>query len=160
MAENSDVRAQEVVVTSVLATDDLADAILIDQARSGERDAYALLYERHAAIAGRVARSLLSNPSEVDDVVSEVFASVLSALERGNGPVGTFLPYLLSSVRNECYRVNRRTRREPANGTIEEKASDADRCARTMIRRRRSPRPRSCARRSSHCRRAFGRCCG
>ena len=108
-------------------TDEPTDAELIDRVRNGEHDAYALLYERHVAIAKRLARSILSNASETDDVVSEVFAAILSALERGNGPAGTFLPYLLSSVRNECYRANRRQRREPADHFGVAEASDENR---------------------------------
>ena len=98
-----------------------SDALLVDRVRMGDGEAYGLLYERHVSIARRFASSLLLNTSDVDDVVSDVFASVLSALQRGNGPTGCFLPYLLGSVRNECYRANRRTRREPADrfGVIE-----------------------------------------
>ena len=90
----------------------LSDAVLIERVRSGDRDGYALLYERHGPTARRFARSLVRTDADADDVVAEVFARVLMALERGKGPVGTFAPYLMSSVRHESYRVNRRGRRE------------------------------------------------
>ena len=88
------------------------DAVLIERVRSGDREAYAALYERHGPAARRFARSLVTTDSDADDVVAEVFAGILSAMERGRGPMGTFAPYLMSSVRNECYRYNRRRRRE------------------------------------------------
>ncbi|MET0147070.1 MAG: sigma-70 family RNA polymerase sigma factor [Ilumatobacteraceae bacterium] len=103
---------------------ELSDAVLIDSVRSGDRGSYAVLYERHGPAARRVARSLVRTDADADDVVSEVFASVLSALENGKGPVGSFVPYLMRSVRNECFRVNRRGRRE-ATGRFDSVDGDA-----------------------------------
>ena len=90
------------------------DAVLLDRVRAGDRDAYGQLYERHHLTARAFARGIVANGSDADDVVAEVFAATLSALEHGRGPVGSFVPYLMRSVRNESYRLNRRRRREPA----------------------------------------------
>ena len=89
-----------------------SDAELIERVRDGDHDSYAELYERHGAMARRFARSLVRSDADADDAVAEVFAAVLMALEHGKGPVGTFVPYLMRSIRNECSRVNRRSRRE------------------------------------------------
>ena len=95
------------------------DAILLDRVRAGDRAAYGCLFERHHLTARAFARGLVSSPSDVDDVVAEVFAATLSALEHGKGPVGSFLPYLMRSVRNEAYKLNRRRRREPTDAVDE-----------------------------------------
>ncbi|MET0461112.1 MAG: sigma-70 family RNA polymerase sigma factor [Ilumatobacteraceae bacterium] len=107
---------------------DRCDAVLIDRVRDGDRDAFAMLYERHRPAARRFARSLVRTDSDADDVVAEVFARVLMAMERGKGPVGTFAPYVMRSVRNECYRVNRRGRRESADRF---ESVDGDQCSST-----------------------------
>lgn len=94
------------------APPEVADGALIERVRHGDRTAYGVLYERHAPGARRFARSLGANDADADDVVAEVFAAVLSALERGKGPAGSFAPYLMSSIRHECYRTSRRGARE------------------------------------------------
>jgi RNA polymerase sigma factor (sigma-70 family) len=91
------------------------DGELIERVRSGDREAYGLLYERHVAAARRFARSLGTTEADADDVVAEVFASVLLALRRGKGPAGSFAPYLMTSIRHECYRVCRRRGCDPTD---------------------------------------------
>lgn len=111
-------------------SDEAPDGELLARVRVGERNLYGILYTRHAPLATRFARSLLNNASDADDVVAEVFASTLSALERGVGPADTFLPYVMNSIRHECYRVNRRAQRHVslANGaaTSDFEATDDD----------------------------------
>jgi RNA polymerase sigma factor (sigma-70 family) len=73
--------------------------------------AYVVLYERHVGAARRLARSLLRNHADADDVVSEVFASVLAVIQRGKGPRDGFAAYLMASIRHECHRARRRRHR-------------------------------------------------
>ena len=87
---------------------DEADGVLLAAAREGDTDAFAVLYERHRGLAHRFAASRLDDRSEVEDVVAEVFASMWATLGNGRGPVDTFVGYLVSSLRFECYRRNRR----------------------------------------------------
>jgi len=90
--------------TSLLAEQPLDEAAVLRRVRRGDRHAYGLLYERHLAGARRVARSLVRDPADVDDVVAEAFASAFAAMRRGRGPVDVFGPYIHSCVRNECRR--------------------------------------------------------
>jgi RNA polymerase sigma factor (sigma-70 family) len=90
------------------------DAALIQRVRAGDRTAYDELYARHAPMARRFAASKLLDRADVEDLVSDVFASILGALEAGRGPTVLFAPYLMSSVRNACVRANRRRGRELA----------------------------------------------
>ena len=76
-----------------------SDAELISAVRSGNADAYGILYERHAGAARRVARQVTPSPADVDDVVSETFTRVLAAIRRGSGPAEAFRPYLVTAAR-------------------------------------------------------------
>ena len=101
-----------------------SDEQLVARVRSGELAAYDLLYERHTATARRVARAGLGDASDVDDVVAESFAAVLGALQRGNGPTEGFVGYLVSTVRHEAFRANRRRRDRPVGDRTHEPAVD------------------------------------
>jgi RNA polymerase sigma factor (sigma-70 family) len=79
-----------------------SDDQLIERARAGDGQAFAELYRRHRPAAESTARWLLRSRAEVDDVVSDAFAGVLSALRAGNGPRDNFRSYLLAAVRNGC----------------------------------------------------------
>ncbi|GAA3236848.1 sigma-70 family RNA polymerase sigma factor [Actinocorallia longicatena] len=96
-----------------------SDAALISRIRTGDNDAYALLYERHKAAARGLARHLISSDTEVDDAVSETFTKVLSVIQRGGGPGDSFRPYLLTSVRRTVYDRHRAGRRENITDEIE-----------------------------------------
>ena len=76
-----------------------SDAELLNTIRSGDPGAYALLRERHAAPARRLAGQLVSGPGAADDVVASAFTQVLEAIRRGGGPTDAFRPYLLIVVR-------------------------------------------------------------
>ncbi len=100
-----------------------SDEDALARMRSGDHDAYVILYERYSGAARRLASPILPR-SDVDDVVAEVFAASFAAsfaaIRRGRGRRDDFGPYVLSAVRRECYRSLRRRgrRREtPANRT-------------------------------------------
>ncbi|QVQ50570.1 sigma-70 family RNA polymerase sigma factor [Spiractinospora alimapuensis] len=82
---------------------EVADNQLLDAVRAGDTSGYATLYERHCEAARSLAGQLARNRSEVDDIVSEAFARVLSILQRGAGPTDGFRAYLLASVRHVAY---------------------------------------------------------
>ena len=73
--------------------------------------AYEELYRRHVDAAMAVGRHLTGSKADAEDVVSEAFARVLSALQRGAGPEMAFRPYLLTSVRNAFYDRMRKDKR-------------------------------------------------
>ncbi len=94
----------------------LSDADLLDQLRSGDRDAYDALYRRHAAAAEAAARRIAGSRGrdDVDDVVSDAFARVLRAIDNGSGPTVAFRPYLLATVTNAWNDLARREHRDVA----------------------------------------------
>ncbi len=75
-----------------------SDAELISRVRGGDVASYGELFSRHVDAANRLARQLVRGP-DVDDLVSEAFAKVLSVLQGGGGPDVAFRAYLLTSVR-------------------------------------------------------------
>ncbi len=76
-----------------------SDAELISAVRSGDADAYGILYQRHGHAARRVASHITPGPADVDDVVAETFVRVLAAIRRGGGPAEAFRPYLVTAAR-------------------------------------------------------------
>lgn len=90
-------------------TDLLTDADLIAAVRLGDTDAYGQLYERHLPAAKRAASNLAKDAAAREDLVSDAFARVLSALRAGNGPARDFRPYLLVTLRNTAISITRAT---------------------------------------------------
>jgi len=80
------------------APGEVADDVLITRVRGGDLDAYGELFARHHESARRLARSL-TRGADADDLVSDAFAKVLSALQKGSGPDIAFRAYLLTTVR-------------------------------------------------------------
>jgi RNA polymerase sigma factor (sigma-70 family) len=103
-----------------------SDAELIVRARQGDRDAFGLLYERHVGAARTLARCVSRSASDVDDLVSDAFAKVLSALQRDAGPDVAFRPYLLACVRNSAYDRTRRDKKLSFTDEVPESPSGAD----------------------------------
>jgi RNA polymerase sigma factor (sigma-70 family) len=87
----------------------LTDGELLAAVRAGDSSAFAVLYELHAGSVRRLARRLCRDSHEADDVVSEVFANTLRAIQRGGGPDDEFGLYALRSVRNTVAKLRTRT---------------------------------------------------
>jgi len=105
----------------VSLTDDLggsSEVVLLERARTGDGSSFGVLYERHLGAARRVARSLVADRSDADDVVAEVFAATFTAMRRGLGPAEDFRTYVLRSVRRECQRTWRRGDRQRPGGEV------------------------------------------
>ncbi|MFH6690891.1 sigma-70 family RNA polymerase sigma factor, partial [Cellulosimicrobium funkei] len=78
---------------------ELGDEQLADAVRAGRAEAFAVLWERHAA-AGRSAARRLTATYDPDDLVQEAYLRVLGALQSGHGPTGPFRPYLYTTLRS------------------------------------------------------------
>jgi len=91
----------------------LSDTQLVRATRTGDRNAYAVLWQRHSRAAMTVARSFTSLDAE--DVVAEAFTLVFTATRRGGGPTAGFRPYLFTTVRNVAAGWGRAERSVPAD---------------------------------------------
>lgn len=78
---------------------DQGDAALVELARADDTEAFAVLWQRHAAAGGAAARQFASI-ADPDDVVSEAYLRILRALQNGGGPTESFRPYLYRTIRN------------------------------------------------------------
>jgi RNA polymerase sigma factor (sigma-70 family) len=96
----------------------MSEAVALARARDGDDVSFGALYEQHVGTARRLARSLVADHSDADDVVAEVFAATLAALRRGRGPVEDFRGYVLTSVRRECQRAWRIGARQRPGGDV------------------------------------------
>ncbi|MFC3897740.1 sigma-70 family RNA polymerase sigma factor [Lentzea rhizosphaerae] len=97
-----------------------SDADLIDAVRDGKVEAYGTLYERHKRSANLLAMQLSTSSADADDLVSDAFAKVLTALRSGGGPGSAFRPYLLTAVRHAAYDRTRKEKRLELAGNVEE----------------------------------------
>ncbi|MGO4533855.1 sigma-70 family RNA polymerase sigma factor [Leifsonia sp. 2MCAF36] len=87
--------------------DDLSDADLLSRARDGESPAFGVLWKRHWPAARAMAASVTAR-FEPEDLASEAFARILSAVEKGKGPTSGFRAYLAKTVRNVAIDWSRR----------------------------------------------------
>lgn len=104
-------------------TSERSDEDLVDAARGGDDTAYAVLWERHVASAHNAARAVSPNVDH-DDLVSEAFTSILSAIRRGGGPQDGFRPYLFATIRNVAASWGRRTSELPLDD-LDGRAADS-----------------------------------
>jgi RNA polymerase sigma factor (sigma-70 family) len=93
--------------TAVVATDEE----LLRAVRGGDMTTFSVLYVRHHDAALRAAIAI-GGPGIAQDLVSESFTKVLSALLRGLGPDRALRPYLLATLRNVYVDFVRRSARE------------------------------------------------
>ncbi|MFD5598798.1 RNA polymerase sigma factor [Leucobacter sp. NPDC058333] len=96
---------------------DADDTELVAKSRSGDHQAFALLWQRHHNRAFAAARTLAR--TEAEDVVSEAFTAVWGQLQRGRGPSSDFRPYLLATVRNLAARTYKRNLRVVSRAEVE-----------------------------------------
>lgn len=100
----------------------VTDVALLRRAQSGDSDAFAVLYDRHAATAYRVATRVVA-PAAAEDVVQEAFVT----LWRAGGfdeRQGTVRAYLMTIVHNRAIdrlrRDGRRNRETPIDAVVED----------------------------------------
>ncbi|MBN9613124.1 MAG: sigma-70 family RNA polymerase sigma factor, partial [Actinobacteria bacterium] len=91
-----------------------SDGELLEACRSGDTEAFAVLWDRHRGAAIVAARSL--GPGlDPDDLVSEAYLKIFELVLGGRGPQGAFRPYLYQVIRTAAvdrYRSPERTNAE------------------------------------------------
>lgn len=85
---------------------------LLARSRSGDLEAFGLLYQRHEQMVYRHAYRLLEDPDEADDVRQETFVRAYQSLARFRGDAA-FRTYLLSICGNLCRDRHRQRMRRP-----------------------------------------------
>lgn len=103
------------------------DEELLELVRSGDPDAFALLYSRHVSAVLRYARKCSRRHAE--DLCAEAFAATLRAIRSGGGPRGSLRPYLAAAIRHRAVVWSRQDRAVSPVGELADlpdAASEAD----------------------------------
>ena len=85
---------------------DVPDAVLVARAAAGDADAFGALVRRHLPAAFAVARSVVGEPADAEDVCQDTFVALLARVEECR-PAGSFRAWLLRSVRNRAISFRR-----------------------------------------------------
>jgi RNA polymerase sigma-70 factor (ECF subfamily) len=99
------------------------DRALVQAARNGDRQAFALLYHRYKLDAWNLAYLTLRSYHEAEDSVQETFVKAMVALSSG-GEVEAVRPWLMAICRNVCLDRLRSARRRPAVSLDSEDVSE------------------------------------
>jgi RNA polymerase sigma-70 factor (ECF subfamily) len=115
---------------------DVGDEEIVREVLAGAHGRFGELVRRHRARLGRVARVVLRDPHEAEDVVQQAFLQAFASLDRwaGTAPFGTWIARI---AMNEALLRARRSRRiaraaiglladEPAAGTPEQEAASRE----------------------------------
>lgn len=93
------------------------DKVLIERARSGDRDAMDSLIRKHEKRAYQYAYRLTSNPDEASDVVADAFVRVYGALKNFKGQ-SAFTTWLYRILTN-CFLDSRKREKSRPSVSLE-----------------------------------------
>jgi RNA polymerase sigma-70 factor (ECF subfamily) len=106
------------------AVDELRTRRVVGAARAGDRDAMAELYVLHApAVHAHVLR-VVRDLDDADDVTQQVFAKLLTGLDRYRPGEAPFIVWVLRVARNTAIDHVRRTRPVPVDDVEQTRARD------------------------------------
>ncbi len=71
------------------------DEELVAKLRTGETEALTVLFERHSTLVFNIARRILRDDAEAEDVVQQVFLDIFRAVAKFEAAKGTFKVWLL-----------------------------------------------------------------
>jgi RNA polymerase sigma-70 factor (ECF subfamily) len=80
---------------------------LIERCRSGDHDAFCELFERYKNLVYRTAYLMLNDPNEADEVLQEVFVSLLHSLKTYQPEKSAFSTWLHRVTINRCLNWKR-----------------------------------------------------
>lgn len=95
-----------------MAGDRLDDVHLLSQTAAGDREAFALFFDRHAPRALGLLIKLLRSRSDADDVLQDTFCSVWSKAGEYNAQRGSPIAWVLLIARSRAIDHLRRRRRD------------------------------------------------
>ncbi len=98
-----------------------SDAALVKRMREGDERALGLLYDRHAGSVYSLARSLVAEAADADEVVTDAFLSLWrGGYDESRGSVGAFLNVVARSRALDRIRSRRR------RGDAEERSAEGE----------------------------------
>src|SRR4051794_37982055 len=111
--------------------DDLRTRRVVGAARAGDREAMAELYVLHAAVVHAYVLRVVKDRDDADDVTQQVFAKLLTGLDRYRPQETPFVGWVLSVARNSAIDHLRRRRAVPVDRLDERPAPDERRAGET-----------------------------
>lgn len=99
-----------------------ADEALVKDLLLNQPDALTVLFERHSALVFRIARRILNNDVEAEDIVQQVFLDLFRAADQFRPEKGSFKSWLLMFTYHRAFNRRRqlRTRSFYDSGSIED----------------------------------------
>jgi len=83
------------------------DRAIMERVRAGDREAFGVLHDRHAAALLRYANGMLGNPARAEEIVQEVFLNAYRASGRWE-PSAKVSTWLYTIAHNLCLNESRR----------------------------------------------------
>jgi RNA polymerase sigma-70 factor, ECF subfamily len=111
------------------------DAELVARAQAGDRTAFGVLVDRHAAAVRRVARAVLNDADDADDAAQDAFLAAMVKLKQCDPrrPFGPWLTRIAVNAATDRRRRRAVRRAEPLEGHLQARGAlpdaDADRRA-------------------------------
>src|SRR3954453_23277150 len=102
-----------VVELELVERDEVRARRIVVAARAGDRDAMRELYLRHAARVRAHVLRILGDEHDADDVTQQVFAKLLTELDRYRPGEARFMAWMLRVAHNAAIDHVRRTRTVP-----------------------------------------------
>jgi len=84
---------------------DMHDDALVERVARGDHEAFAALYDRHSALVYGVARRLLGDGPQAEDVAQSIFLQIWTRPEAYRG--GNFSAWIARVARNACLDILR-----------------------------------------------------
>ena len=91
---------------------------IIIRAQSGDRDAFALLFEQYKNLVYKTAFLMLGEPAEAEDALQEIFVQVYRSLSGFDPRKATFTTWLYRVTFNYC--LNHRRKKRPLTMPLED----------------------------------------
>jgi RNA polymerase sigma-70 factor, ECF subfamily len=98
--------AASVVATLGAVPQPPTDAVLVQRAAAGDGDAFGSLVRRHSRLAHQVARRILYEDSDAEDVCQDAFLSAFAHIGECR-PEANFRPWLMQIVRHRALDLRR-----------------------------------------------------
>lgn len=90
-----------------------SDAELFMLLRKGQKNALAILYDRHSPLVYGIALKLLGNTHEAEDLTQDIFLTLKeSSYDRQRGTLRTYLAILTRSRALDCLRIRQRNQKQ------------------------------------------------
>ncbi len=106
VCDNEDVQSSAVSPSAASLED--GDSVLVERVRSGEREAFNELVERHARKIFRLARHITKNDDDAADVLQDAFLKAYSRLDQFHGDAKFYTWLVRIAVNEALMRLRKR----------------------------------------------------